>query len=50
MCWSHGGKKPFRNPGDPDPTAEQVEAIVAEQMRCLPDWWWSERAFGYGDR
>ena len=22
-----------------EPTAEEVEAIVAEQMACLPDWW-----------
>lgn len=22
-----------------EPTAEEVERVVAEQMRCLPAWW-----------
>lgn len=25
-----------------EPTAAEVERTVAEQMRCLPPWWWSE--------
>ena len=25
---------------EPEPTWEEVEAMVEIQMRCLPDWWW----------
>lgn len=31
-------KKPRRYLGD-DMTAAEVEALVAEQMKCLPEWW-----------
>lgn len=27
-----------------EPTAEQVEALVAEQMKALPDWWADDAA------
>ena len=27
-----------------EPTWEQLEQIIAEQMQCLPDWWWGEFA------
>jgi len=27
-----------------EPTAEEVEAVVAEQMRCLPNWWHRQEA------
>lgn len=32
---------PSRNPrrSDREPTAAEVEAMVAEQLKCLPDWW-----------
>ncbi len=26
-------------PKSTEPTEEELEAIIAEQMRCLPDWW-----------
>lgn len=29
---------------DREPTEAEVEAMVAEQMQCLPDWWWEEEA------
>lgn len=33
-------------PGRPshfrEPTAEELEALIAEQMKCLPPWWESE--------
>jgi len=32
---------PSANPScvAPEPTAEEIEQLVAEQMACLPDWW-----------
>ncbi|TXI12377.1 MAG: hypothetical protein E6Q76_01120 [Rhizobium sp.] len=27
-----------------EPTAEELERIIAERMQCLPDWWWSDCA------
>lgn len=28
-----------KNGVNADPTEEELEAIIAEQMKCLPDWW-----------
>lgn len=52
MCWtcyrnpkvrSRYARDP-RGPTDPDhePTAEEVEATIREQMERLPDWWGAE--------
>lgn len=39
-----------RNPGDGhDPTAAEVEALVAEGMANLPDWWFGEKENGKTD-
>ena len=33
-----------------EPTAEEVERCIAEQMQCLPSWWWEhERRMIAGD-
>lgn len=29
---------------DREPTAEEVEAVVAEQLACAPEWFWSDHA------
>lgn len=33
----------FGGVGTREPSAEEVERIVAEQLQCLP-WWWGEEA------
>lgn len=45
-CWRHHGslypKSPWRRrerTEDNEPTQEELDAIIAEQMRCLPAWW-----------
>lgn len=48
-CWRHHGhmypKSPWRrrdrtaDEDDEPETMAEVEAIIEEQMRCLPDWW-----------
>ena len=35
---SHKDRKVIPD-SNPDPTAAQLEAIIAEQMKSLPDWW-----------
>ena len=27
---------------DDEPTEEELDSIIAEQMLNLPDWWWEE--------
>lgn len=29
----------YRTGNDPEPTMAELDAMVAEQMRNLPDWW-----------
>ena len=52
LCWRCYNKKEIRSlypkefkyvPPEPEPTKEEVERLVAEQMKCLPDWWYKER-------
>jgi hypothetical protein len=31
---------------DKEPTAAEIEKMIAEQMRCLPDWWDKEKRDG----
>ena len=38
---SQGARKANHVPEN-EPTADEVEALVAEQMRRLPKWWWKE--------
>jgi hypothetical protein len=29
-------------PGKPEPTEAELDAMIATQMQCLPDWWGEE--------
>lgn len=33
-----GKKQPFK----PEPTMAELDALIAEQMKDLPPWWWKE--------
>lgn len=46
-CWKNPEIKDLYKPaesfrsefGDHDPTMEELEAMISEQMKCLPAWW-----------
>jgi hypothetical protein len=48
LCWTCYGNPGIREsygkskyaPGH-EPTMEELDAIIAEQMKCLPNWWYS---------
>lgn len=41
-CRSRNWREGATVPEEPEPTQEEVDKVVREQMRCLPDWWDNE--------
>lgn len=45
ICWSqHRDKYLSKNarPNDAEPTQEELDRMISEQMTCLPKWWHGE--------